>query len=317
LAAVWRQIQRRRFPADGGVAGIDVGEDYLDLAVIESGGRTLELARVDVRGCERASAGAIPELARRISRAAPILGRGAIAVVDSPRWPVDLDWARAFERARADSPGLPVRRVESVRVRAVDQALRGLIGELRAAGAARLRLAMFPTPRLTYFTAQVASATCKPHLRAFGRELFAFDSHTAPPPSGGTFTRFMLAGFAAYAGLARLQVTTYEGFPDLQFRLWGNDRALPSKTGAKRNGAGRAAVLEARRGLVAELAARLRVEGAAAVRTLDQADAAILALSVVTGSTAGCRMVVGHPAEGSFWLTLPAGLARLIPRPHD
>jgi hypothetical protein len=316
LAVVWRQIQRRRLPADRGIAGIDVGEDYLDLAVIEAGGRALKLARVDMRGCERAFAGANPELGRRISRAAPTLGRGAIAVVDSPRWPVDLDWARAFVRVPADSRGSLVQRAESVRGRAIDHALRGLIAELRAAGATELRLAMFPTPRLTYFTAQIASPTCKPHLRAFGRELFGRNSQSTPP-FGGTFTRFMLAGFAVYAGLARLQAATYEGFPDLQFRLWGINRELPSKTGTKRNGGGRAAVLEARRGLVAELAARLRVEGAEAVRTLDQADAAILALSVVAASTTGCGMVVRHPAEGSFWLTLPAGLACLIPPPQD
>lgn len=206
---------------------------------------------------------------------------------------------------------------DEVRGRAIDRALQGLVKALREGGATQLKLAMFPTPRLAYFAAQVAASSCKPHLRAFGRELFNLGATVPGPPAGGTFTRFMLAGFAAYGALARRQVTRYEGFPDLQFRLWrhgresANDEPWPSKMG----GASRAAALAARRRMVAAVAARLDVGGAGAVSTLDQADAAILALSVMAARSVDCGVVVEHPAEGRFWLTLPAALAYLIPSP--
>jgi hypothetical protein len=269
--------------------------------------RTLELSRVVLRGIEEAAAGAQRELARRIGRAAPQLDRGAIALIDSPRWPVDLDWSQ---------PGV-VRRADAVTGRAIDRALQGLVKELRRAGARTLILSMFPTPRLDYFTRQIAAPGCKPHLRAFGQELLGPGGTDPGPPKGGSFTRFMLVGFAAYQALAPRRVTRYEGFPDLQFRLWSGGEPLPSKMKKGMRKADRAAALDARRRLVAALADRLDVGGAAAVSTLDQADAAILALSVLAAASADCGLVVEAPAEGRFWLTLPAATARLIQRRDD
>jgi len=237
--------------------------------------------------------------------AAPQLKRGAVAIIDSPRWPRDLDWSQ---------PGT-VMRQDDVTGRVIDCELRAIVRELRRAGETTLALSMFPTPRLSYFAGHIAVPSCKPHLRAFGRELFGLRA-TAPqapeplPPTGGTFTRFMLAGFAAYRALEAIQVACYEGYPDLQFRLWCGPDRLPPK-------ASRADALAARRRLLAKLAARLRVGGAAAVGTLDQADAAILALSILAAQSADCGIVVEHPAEGRFWLTLPAGTARLIPSSDD
>jgi len=230
------------------------------------------------------------------------LDRGAIAIIDSPRWPVDLDWSQS---------GV-VRRADDVTGRAIDRSLQGLVKELRGAGASKLKLSMFPTPRLDYFARQIAAPGCKPHLRAFGRELFGPGGTDPGPPNGGTFTRFMLAGFAAYQALAIRRVTRYEGFPDLQFRLWSGDEPLPSKMKKGMRQADRAAALAARQRLVAELAARLDVGGAAAVSTLDQADAAILALSLIAAESEDCGLVVEDPAEGRFWLTIPAAKARLI-----
>jgi len=279
--------------------------------LIEPARRTLELTRVALRGIDEAAdgtaEGAQHELARRIGIAAPQLRWGAIAIIDSPRWPVDLDWSQ---------PGV-VRRPDDVTGRTIDRALQRLVKALRGAGASTLKLSMFPTPRLDYFARQIAAPGCKPHLRAFGRELFGLGGSDPGPPGGGTFTRFMLAGFAAYQALAIRRVTRYEGFPDLQFRLLSGDEPLPSKMKKGMRKADRTDALDARRRLVISLAARLDVGGAMAVSTLDQADAAILALSVVAAESADCGVVVEHPAEGRFWLTLPAATARLIQRLDD
>lgn len=279
--------------------------------MIEPARRTLELSRVDLRGIEPAAdgtaTGASRELARRIGLAAPQLDWGAIALIDSPRWPVDRDWSQ---------PGV-VRHPDEVTGRAIDRALQALVKELCAAGASSLKLAMFPTPRLDYFARQIAAPGCKPHLRAFGRALFGLGVTDPGPPTGGTFTRFMLAGFAAYQALAMRRVTRYEGYPDLQFRLWSGDLPLPSKMKKGMRKADRVAALAARRRLVVTLADRLDVGGAAAISTIDQADAAILALSVLAAASVDCGVVVAHPAEGRFWLTLPAVTARLIPRLDD
>lgn len=176
---------------------------------------------------------------------------------------------------------------------------------------------MFPTRPLDYFARQIAAPSCKPHLRAFGHELFGRGATDPGLPTGGTFTRFMLAGFAAYRALEMRRITRYEGYPDLQFRLWSGDVPLPSKMKKKMKKADRAVALAARQRLVATLADRLDVGGAAAVATLDQADAAILALSLLAAQSADCGIVVEHPAEGRFWITLPAATARLIPNLDD
>jgi len=157
---------------------------------------------------------------------------------------------------------------------------------------------MFPTPDSAYFYAQIAAPSGKPHLRALGAAIFGA-TPSARAPYGGSFTRFMLAGFAAYRALEKLGVSCFESYPDLQFRLWNGGRRLPSKISG-----GRAAALSARDRIVRELAVRLKISCGVSARSLDQADAAILALSAAAGLRRGGAVTIEHPAEGRFWLTL-------------
>ena len=104
----------------------------------------------------------------------------------------------------------------------------------------------------------------------------------------------MITGFAAFRALEALGADSYESYPDLQFRLWSHEPILPPKRM-------RTAALDTRRRIVAELAMRIGIGGCGNIRTLDAADAAILALSTAAG---GCRegsiLAVEHGAEGRF-----------------
>lgn len=290
-----------RLPPHPVIAGIDVGEDFLDLALIDPSDRQLHFAIVDLRRItgtvgDSASA-ALEELARRVSQAAPNLKQGAIAVIDSPRWPRDLDWSQASLAFRTGE----------VTGRALDAGLQSLVKNLRRAGDFSVTLSMFPTPKLAYFLSQIRRASCKPHLRAFGSELFGDQAdHPVADGGGGTFTRFMLSGFAAYCALGAMRVTCYEGFPDLQFRLWNGSRPLPSKM----KNANKRSALDARLKIIAELAHRIGITCPSA-RTLDQADAGVLALSVAAEQAGHQGVDVEHPAEGRFRLTLPSNLIRI------
>src|SRR6266851_6300779 len=180
---------------DTTIAGIDVGEDFLDLAILVSGKSELRLARTALRGISGDTPGAVAQLAGRMIDIAPELAGPAIAFVDSPRWPCDLDWSKSIPMARAGH----------ARGRLLDAHLRALmrhVGGNGPTGAALRHLSMFPTPRFEYFARCAASPACKPHLRALARELFAdtFDGQGRgeAPRGGAIFTRFMLSGFAAY-----------------------------------------------------------------------------------------------------------------------
>ena len=109
----------------------------------------------------------------------------------------------------------------------------------------------------------------------------------------------MLAGFATYCALERLGVPAFEAYPDLQFRLWREGRPLASKS------AGRAAFTD-RLEIITALAAALELVGAGAIRTLDQADAAILALSARTALERGAIGLIEEAEEGCFALPLQA-----------
>ena len=303
--AATRRIQLDR---DATIAGIDVGEDFLDLALLPPLRRSLLLARVDLRGIGReadgrglsSDAGAIEELALRIARAVPLPTQGAIALVDSPRWPSDLDWsADGVVRRSGHSGG-----------RKIDAALRAMVKTLRATGKhPRLApLSMFPTPRFDYFGARIVAPTCKPHLRAMGCELFGVPlTRNFSAPYGGTFTRFMICGFATYRALAALGVETYEAYPDLQFRLWAGREVLPPKRR-------RSAALPARQNIVRRLADTLGTRCGGTVATLDAADAAILALSTAAASRNGAILQVEDQAEGRFIAALGAADARRLDR---
>ena len=237
----------RRF--DGPIVGIDVGEDYLDLATVDAAAEQLRLVRVAVTGVDRGAGGAIGELRRRLLAAAPELGaRGAVALIDSPRWPRDLDVAACAGNAA-------VERVATGREsasRAIDLSLRAIVSRLalQSRDGGPFRLSLFPTPRFEFFAACVSDPRCKPHLAAIGRELFGDaamepDHRTAGPSGGRIFTRFMLAGFAAYRALDEVGVESYEAYPDLAFRLWAGAAELPPRArgpcGAGRSRANRPA----------------------------------------------------------------------------
>lgn len=154
---------------------------------------------------------------------------------------------------------------------------------------------------MEYFARHGRYPGCKPHLRAFARELFgaAIDDY-AGTPAGGTFTRFMIAGFATYRALERIGVRAYETYPDLQMRLWSDTPHLPPKTGPK------AVAIAARIAINHVVAARIAISGAEKIRTLDQADAAILALSTAAARMDGDNVIVEIPAEGVFMTALNA-----------
>src|SRR5262249_52965315 len=151
----------------------------------------LSLSRVDLRKIVAApaqnpphsqrDANAVTSLRSMLTRTVPKL-YGAIVLVDSPRWPRDLDWSKA---PAADRCGGNARmslrtadrtpsQLSSTRGRDIDASLRALAGALSAFDAhCTLRsVSLFPTPPMAYFGAQLNVGTCKPHLRSLGQTLF-------------------------------------------------------------------------------------------------------------------------------------------------
>ena len=170
---------------------------------------------------------------------------------------------------------------------------------------------MFPTPRYDYFARCARDPRCKPHLKAIAAEVFgAFpndddDVRESPPGGGGTFTRFMLAGFATYLALERLGVSAFESYPDLQLRLSSPSTELPPKRR-------RAEALAARRRIVASLAAGFGLRDSPVPASLDQADAAALSLAAAVSARIGALWMVSNSCEGRFMLALDAGQARVL-----
>ncbi|HEX4208844.1 MAG TPA: DUF429 domain-containing protein, partial [Candidatus Binataceae bacterium] len=276
------------------IAGIDVGEDYLDLALIEPG-HAFSLARVALAGIE-AERDPLAALAKRLGAALAACNWPIVALIDSPRWPSDCDCRISPMRFRAAHEG--GRRID-VRLRAIVRSLAAI-----SVSDSALRLSLFPTPRHDYFLRCIGDRACKPHLRAIGRQLFGADRPFPAedgPRGGAIFTRFMLSGFAAYRALQVLGVATFEAYPDLQFRLWRESRPLTPKN------RGRAAFAD-RSEIIAALAATLRLAEAdrfgaqitTQITTMDQADAAILALSARAALDHGAILLIEEPDEGSF-----------------
>jgi hypothetical protein len=286
----------------GPIVGIDVGENFLDLATVDAAASRMRLARVALVGIEHAGAkgaGAICELRQRMLAAAPELAASdAIALIDSPRWPRDLDLATSGTND-----------IQPQRGREIDASLRAMVKqlELRKRDGALFRLSLFPTPQFEFFAACVCDPRCKPHLAALGRELFgdAIDrAQAGPAPAGGRiFTRFMIAGFAAYRAIDGLGAASYEAYPDLAFRVWAKGVAIPPKS------TGRAA-LDARVRINRRLAEELGCEGASGVRTLDEADAAILALSAARARQTGQIALIEAAREGRFALAMDSDHVR-------
>jgi hypothetical protein len=305
------------------IAGVDVGEQFLDLAIVIRKTRRLimrrirldDLAEDETPGTCKDTSSVIATIASRLRSTAPELAN-AIAIVDSPAWPADCDLSsEGLEKHRphaAKQSSRIAKRVSQSGVgREIDGHLRRLIFDLRATGKlpALRPLALFPTPAFDYFARQILHDRCKPHLRAIGRELFALPQDGRRRRLiGGTFTRFMIAGFAAHRALRTICAQVYEGYPDLQFRLWCDESDLPPKKG-RRATAGRPRVTAA-----AALAVRLRIIEALAgeisghrdVKRIDEADAAVLAFGATAAAARGVVGVIEVRAEGNFMIAIPS-----------
>jgi Protein of unknown function (DUF429) len=265
----------------------------------------LRLARFDLttiaRACcdssSRTGAGAIAVLSKMLQARVPQL-RGAIVLVDSPRWPRDLDWS---------NPQITVA-TDFKTSREIDRGLRALVSRLHGLRAnPALTLSMFPTPPMSYFGAHIKQESCKSHLRLFGHALFGETvNRDYGPALGGTFTRFMISGFATYRALQNIAAGVYESYPDLQFRLWCRGRQLISK---KR---GRAASLPSRIRVLGALARQLAITGLGGLKQMDEADAAILALGTAAARQHGAIVTIDNATEGSFLIALDAPDARYL-----
>ena len=275
------------------ILGIDVGEDYLDIAMLNGEPAALSYHRVAIAGIP---APVVESLARRIADAVGCDLREGIALVDSPRTPRDIDCSGEKLMLRMDAS----------RARVIDASVRELL-RMRFKGTMR-PLSMFPTPLASYFAGCVADSRCKPHLRAIAEELFA---SLIPIPragmtkslAGGTFTRFMLAGFAAFPALEKLGVRAFEAYPDLQMRLWSAGVELPPKKF-------RAEALRVRKDICGRLGKIIGVRSYQPPRTLDEADAAVLALSAAASAATGSLLELRCPAEGRFAVAFEAAPAR-------
>jgi hypothetical protein len=290
-----RASQRAIKPEPGTTfVGIDVGEDFLDLAILRSKvlrAYRLDYQRIDLRDLNHRP---IDALARKIQSVLP--RDRCLALVDSPRSPRDLDLTnlRGF-----DGPASPVGR-------ALDRSLREFV---RARCGTSLRFALFPTPILAYYDACMGRPDAKSHLRAVHRALFGLDRSTRSEaldagrgkPGGGTFTRFMLCGFATYRALEALGFESYECFPDLVFKIWSGGRKVPPKSN-------RRAAYFARIQINRALGAALKISAGHAGASLDQADAGVMAAAAAVAAHSGTLTVFECPAEGAFLLPLPERL---------
>jgi len=280
-AALRKRVVPFRIRARQPIAGIDVGEDFLDLAILDEA-RSIRLCRVEISSCEK---NPIAEIAKRIAATAPELGRGAIALVDSPRTP-------RFAESRSDS-----------RERDLDSMLRDTVTRLnRARGENdQVKLAMFPTPPPEYFLRCAADSRCKPHLAAIAREIVgeAKRYHGRNGGRGWLFTRFMLAGFAVHSALELLGVRSVEAYPYLAFTLWKTaDEALPPKSKSRD-------ALMARRKIIERLAHTARLE-VPPTRTLDEVDATVLAITAAIGrNPPHSNLILRSPTHGDFLLPCP------------
>jgi hypothetical protein len=269
------------------ILGVDVGEDYLDVAMLTGDGAALSYHRVPLAGI---GSPVVESIARRIAEAVARDLASGVALVDSPRTPRDVDCAG----------GKMIARMETPRARILDASLRAL---LRTTFNGSMRpLSMFPTPLASYFAGCVARRGCKPHLRAIAEEILASATSfplasTAGSIAGGTFTRFMLAGFAVFPALETLGMRAFEAYPDLQMRLWSGGMKLPPKRS-------RGEALRVRRKICEDLANIVGVSDFEAPKTLDEADAAVLALSAAASASRGSLIELQCAPEGRFAIAL-------------
>jgi hypothetical protein len=165
---------------------------------------------------------------------------------------------------------------------------------------------MYPTPGVEYFVRCLRARGLKAHLEALGRELLgrfhqissATMGHSTINSGGALFTRFMIVGFAVHVALGMLGVRAFESFPDMEFRLWSGDVRLAPK-------ARRREALAVRRRICSRLARIAGIFLARAPLTIDEADAAVLALTAAAAAKSGLLVALGNPAEGRFLVALP------------
>jgi len=274
------------------------------LAVLPRSSRELQLARVALPGIEHERHPSAA-LGSRLLQAVPDLGESSLVLVDSPRSPSDCGYSASPWRPLIGYSG---------GARLIDTRLRLLARQLvpTVVKQAGWRLSLFPTPRHDFFARCISDAACKPHLAALGRELLDLTPTPASdgaPRGGQLFTRFMLSGFATYRALEAAGAAAAEAYPDLQFRLWTNGCELPPKS------AGRSA-LNSRKTIIQALAAALPLDGSgpfgAPIATMDQADAAILALTARLAMDSGAIGLIEEPLEGRFAVPLQAHQARSL-----
>jgi hypothetical protein len=301
-------VGRLLIASDAPIAGIDVGENTLFLAIVAPGDAQVRFHEIDVAGAlVNCATDPLARLADAIVSAAPILRRaGAVALIDSPRWPRDLDLSASGlapkGRCHRDHPP----------GRLIDAQLHQVVRAIRAGSLSRpvLGLWMFPTPASEYFARCAAAPRCPPHLAGLARALFggpAAARFSAPAPSGGqTFTRFMLTGFAAFRALEAAGVASFESYPDLVYRLWTREPRLAAKH------RGKSQALAARSMIVRAIASELRLEVGAQLDGLDRADAAMLALGAAAAARDGAIALIGVPCEGRFALPLRPSDAALV-----
>jgi len=270
------------------LVGVDVGENFLDLALMRAGSDAVEHRRVALAGLDPDP---LRILCERLSESCPDSSPAWLALIDSPRWPRDLDYSSHILALRDPVPP----------ARILDQAVRERLRRL--SNRDPVRLSMFPTPRLEYFRDCAGMPSCKPHLRSIYLQLFGGDAgvwSNAPASQsasirGGTFTRFMLAGFLTFRAWQKLGVPTLEAYPELQFRL-ASGRQLPPKADKK-------AALAERIAIIRRLRRWLAIATEPPPDTLDQVDAEILALSAAAAIKVGRLAALEHPAEGRFLIT--------------
>src|SRR5215469_7469069 len=261
------------------IAGIDVGEDYLDLALLDGRAKSLRLARIPIFPQARHP---IARIAERIAGLFPELGPGAVALVDSPRAPCVSE--------------------SGSRQRDLDLMLHRAVAAMNRARtpAEYVRLSLFPTPAADYFARCASATTCKPHLVSIARELRLTDQGTRSVPRGRgwLFTRFMLAGFATHRALEQLGVDTFESYPYLVFSLWKRaSERLPPKSD-------RRAASQARQTILARLARSCRLTAPVA-KSLDEADAAVLAVTAhLSAIGRGGALTFHSQMHGRFLLAL-------------
>ena len=104
--------------SDAAIVGIDVGEDYLDLASIAPDRGKLRYARIALD--QIGGSDSVAALADVLVDRVPDLRAGAIAIVDSPRCPIDADCSQSHFAPRESPPAR----------RAIDSGLRALVYRL-------------------------------------------------------------------------------------------------------------------------------------------------------------------------------------------